>query len=241
MSVLGQYEEYLEHTIDVTFASLKIGKGLGYDTKKLLRLGFAALLENVGMYKIPNSILDKKGQLEPEEIATIKKHPQTSADILNRMGKKYHWLAEIALQTHERLDGSGYPQGLKGEEISELASIIGVIDTYLAMIKKRPYREKVIQTDAGKSILKNSKELFPARIVKTFFNQISLFPVNSYVKLNNKSIGRVISTEKDQPMRPLIELLYDNQRKKMERPKVISLSKNPLLHIVGSLRENELP
>ena len=241
MSVLGQYEEFLEHTIDVTFVSLKVGTGMGYDTRDLLRLGLTAFLENIGMYKIPDSILNKEGKLEPEEIAAIKRHPEIGADILGRMGKKYQWLAELTIQSHERSDGSGYPNGLKGDEISEISSIIGVIDTYVAMIKKRPYREKLIQTDAVKSILKTSKGLFPSRIVKAFFNQISLFPVNSYVRLNNKSIGRVISTEKDQPMRPTIALIYDSQRKKLGRPKVIRLSDNPLLHIADSVKEQELP
>ncbi|MBW2609980.1 MAG: HD domain-containing protein [Deltaproteobacteria bacterium] len=241
MSAPGDYEEMLIHTIDVTFTSLRVGRGMGYDTKMLLRLGLTAFFENVGMYKIPDSILKRTGKLGQEEIKVIKKHPEISSDILGRMGERYGWLAKVALQIHERLDGSGYPSGLKGGEISELASIIGLIDIYVAMIKKRAYREKFIQTDAIKSIIEASKGLFPPRIIKVFLTEISLFPVNSFVKLNNKSIGRVISTDKDQPLRPTIELIYDGLGNKMIDRQVINLSDNPLLYIEGSVDENETP
>ncbi|MBW1704409.1 MAG: hypothetical protein JRJ86_04510 [Deltaproteobacteria bacterium] len=233
-------DELPAHSISVTLASLKVGKGMGYDTKKLLRLGFTAFLENVGMYKLPDHILIKTGKLSPDEIAVIRKHPELSAQIFSSMGEVFTQLGEVALQVHERSDGSGYPRGLKGEEISEAASIIGLIDVYMAMIKDRPYRDKYIQTQAVKSVLDFGKGKFPPKVVKGFLNQISLFPVNTHVKLNNGSIGRVISTDQRQPMRPTIELLYDGLGRKIDKGKVIQLSESPLLHIVGSVDEKEL-
>ena len=241
MSTPDDREEMVVHTMEVTFASLMVGKGLGYDTKELLKLGLAALLENVGMYKIADSVINKTGKLEKREIAVIKRHPEVSAEILSRMGDRYAWLAEMALQTHERSDGSGYPRGLHGDEIAEMASIIGLVDIYVAMIKKRPYRAKLIQTDAIKFIVREARGLFPSRILKMFLNQISLFPVNTHVTLNNKFIGRVISTDKTHPLKPIIELLYDGQGKKLARRKVIRLADNPLIHIVKSISEKELP
>lgn len=241
MSTPDDYEDMLAHTVEVTFASLKVGEGMGYDTKRLLELGLAAFLENVGMYKIPDNILKKEGKLKEEEILLITKHPEASSQILSRMGERYKWLAEVALQVHERSDGSGYPGGLKEGEISELASIIGLLDIYVAMIKKRPYRDKLVQTDAVKFIIRDSKELFPSRVLKTFLNQISLFPVNTHVRLNNKSIGLVVSTDKNQPLRPTVEILYDGQGNKMEKREVVRLADNPLLHIIESIDEKELP
>ncbi len=229
------------HTTEVTFACLKVGIGLGYDTKMLLKLGLAAFLENVGMYKIPDSIIKKRGKLEEGEIKIIKAHPRRSTEILGRMGERYKWLAQIALQVHERADGSGYPNGLKGKEIHELASIIGLMDIYMAMIQNRAYRDKFIPSDAMKFIIKDAKKLFPPKILKIFLTLISLFPVNTYVRLNNKSIGRVISTDKDQPFRPTIELLYDGLGNKLEERKVIRLSENPLLNLIESIDEKKLP
>jgi HD-GYP domain-containing protein (c-di-GMP phosphodiesterase class II) len=107
MSAPDDYEEMMVHTVDVTFASLKIGKGMDYDTKGLLELGLGAFLENVGMYKIPENILNKMGRLEEFELTVIKNHPEVSSQILSRLGKRYQWLADLALQVHERADGSG--------------------------------------------------------------------------------------------------------------------------------------
>ena len=241
MSAQEDYEELLVHNVDVTFTSMRISGGMNYDTKKLLQLGIAAFLENVGMYKIPDSILNKKGKLEEIEWEVIWKHPEDSAAILYQMGKRYQWLAQTALQVHERADGSGYPKGLRGEEISELASIIGLADTYVAMIRNRPYRKKFIQTNAVKYIIKEAKGQFPPPILKVFLKQISLFPVNTPVRLNNKSLGRVLSTDKKQPLRPTIELLFDAQGNKLKNGEIIRLSENPLLYIVESIAENEIP
>ncbi len=238
---IPEKHDLFTHTICVTLGSLKVGKGLKYDTKKLLKLGLAAFLENVGMYKIPDYILKKEGILDPDEIGEIRRHPEVSAQILRQMGSAFDWLAEVASQVHERSDGSGYPKGLKKEEISELASIIGLMDTYMAMIRNRPYRNRFIQSEAVKSIIEVGKGKFPPRVVKEFLNQISLFPVNTHVRLNNRSIGRVLKTEKSQPLRPTIELLYDGQGQKMEKPKIIRLSESPLLHIVDTIDERELP
>jgi HD-GYP domain-containing protein (c-di-GMP phosphodiesterase class II) len=240
MSAPGD-DELPSHSLCVTFASLKVAKGMGYDTKELLRLGLAAFLENVGMYRIPDAILNKEERLTSGDLEVIRKHPETSRQILSRMGDVFQWVAVVASQIHERSDGTGYPKGLKGEEILEAASVIGLIDTYMAMIRNRPYREKYIQTEAVKSILELSRGKFPGRVVKEFLNHISLFPVNTYVKLNNNSIGRVISTDKRQPLRPSIEILYDGLGHKMEPSKRISLAGAPLLHIVDTIDERDLP
>jgi HD-GYP domain-containing protein (c-di-GMP phosphodiesterase class II) len=230
------------HDICVTLASMKIGVGMEYDTESLLKLGLAAFLENVGMYKIPDHILKKTGVLSHGEIEILKKHTLIGAQILDRMGSAFEWLPEIALQVHERTDGSGYPNGLEGDEIREFASIIGLIDTYVAMIRHRPYRDKYVQTEAVKSILEiGNKGKFPPKVVKEFLHQISLFPVNTCVKLNNKSIGRVLLTDKRQPVRPVIELLYDGQGKKIDKRTIVHLSEAPLLHIVGTIDEEQLP
>ncbi len=240
MSAPDKHDPMLIQTIATTLAALRVGEGLGYDTKRLLTLGLAAFLNDVGMYRIPEGLLNKKGKLSARELEVIRKHPEMGAHILVEMGKSYRSLGEIALQTHERSDGSGYPKGLKKGEISELASIIGLIDTYVALIKNRPYRDKVVQTDAVKFIIKEAKGLFPHKVIKAFLDQISLFPVNTYVKLNNQAIGRVLSTDRRQPLKPMIQLLYDSDGLALGKGEIIRLADNPLLHIVESISEADL-
>jgi HD-GYP domain-containing protein (c-di-GMP phosphodiesterase class II) len=237
----GDYDPHLVHNVHVAFSSMKISQSLGYDPQRRLNLGLCAFLENVGMYKIPENILKKTEKLEDSEKALIMEHPETSARILSRMGEEYRWLADVALQVHERADGSGYPRGLEGPQLSEFASIIGLADIYMALIRKRPNRDKLLEVEAIKFILKEAKGLFPHRILKAFFNEISLFPVNTYVRLNNKSIGRTISTVRNQPLRPLVQLIYDGLGNRLEKEELVRLADNPLLYVTDYLKENEFP
>lgn len=235
MSTYGNQIDLPEHTVKVTCVSLKIAKGLKYDPKKLLKLGVVSFLENVGMYTIPDHIIEKSEKLDPDEIATIREHPEKSYEILSRLGTKYEWLAELSLQTHERADGSGYPQGLRGVEMSEFASIVGLADTYVALTSERPYRKRLVPADAVKWILSEGKTLFPTRILRAFMNEISVYPVGTYVKLNNGSLGQVISAEKNQPLRPHVKVLHDFRGNKKEERTVIRLLDQPLLYIKESL------
>ena len=109
MSELGDWREISVHGVEVALASLMVGRGMGYDRKKLLELGIAAFLENVGMYRIPAGILEKPTGLDPEEIDLIREHPETSTKILSRLGERYEWLAEVAFQVHERADFIAMP------------------------------------------------------------------------------------------------------------------------------------
>lgn len=232
--------ELPSHSVSVMAASLRVGCGLGYDTKKLLQLGLAAFLENVGMYKIPQHILTKEGKLSPEEKAEILKHTEISAQILGQLGPSFHWLVDVAAQVHERADGSGYPKGLKGKEITEYASVIGLMDTYVAMIKKRPYRDKHMESDTARFIIGRAKEQFAPEVVRGFLDQISLFPVNTRIRLNDGSIGRVLSTDGTKPLRPKIEILLDRAGQKPLTSQVIDLSAFPLLRIESAIDDSPI-
>ncbi|MBN2417781.1 MAG: HD domain-containing protein [Deltaproteobacteria bacterium] len=240
MSVENDNDEILSHTVDVTFTSLKIGKGMNYDMRMMLRLGLAAFLENIGMYKIPENILSFDGKWSSDEVQIIRKHPETGYYLLRSLGDRYAWLAETALSIHERGDGSGYPSGLKQDEIPELSAIIGLADSYCAMIRNRSYRKRFIQTDAVKTIIETDRNKYPSRIVKIFLDQISLFPVNSYVKLNNGSIGRVFSTNRRHPLSPAVEILYDGEGHKLRDTQQVFLTDDPLLNIESSIDPEDL-
>jgi len=236
----GNADWVVFRSLDIAFTSLMVGAGMGYDLKMQLKLGLAAFLENVGVYNIPVDILEKGGELSRKETKILQEHPQSSYEILSQIGEEYQWLAEVALQVHERSDGSGWPHGLTKREIYELSAIIGLVGIYIELIRDRPYREKMIPTDAIKLIVEDTKEQFPFEIRKAFLVQITLFPVNTYVRLNNNSIGRVLASDKTKAMRPMIEILYDGKGQKAEKRKVVLLSENHLLYITGCVEEKEI-
>ena len=227
------------HTVNVALTSLKIGKGMNYDIKMMLRLGLAAFLENIGTYKIPENILSSKETLTHDEKKRIKEHSQTAFERLLGLGERYRWLAETALCIHERSDGSGYPYGLKGDKIPEFASVIGLADTYCAMISDRPYRKKLKGTDAVNYITGEGRDKFPAAVIKTFIKEISLIPVNTFVRLNTGSVGKVISINRKHPLNPVVEIVTRGDGSKPDDKELIDLAGNPLLYIAAGIDEPE--
>jgi len=236
-------DDLIAQSTRVTFTSLVIGRGLGYDSSMLVKLGLAAFLQDVGMYKVPGDILQKGNDLHQEEIDLIKKHPNESFRILSKLGKKYAWLAETALQVHERANGMGYPNSLKENDIYEISFIIGIADMYVALISDRPYRDKLIQTDAIKSAIEDYGDLFPMRIRRALLDQISLFPVNTYVKLNTKALGRVVRVDKERSLRPTIEVYFDKFGNKLKAPEIVDLSlpEHHMCYIIRGLSKTDLP
>jgi HD-GYP domain-containing protein (c-di-GMP phosphodiesterase class II) len=228
------------HSIKVTSVSLKIGAGMDYDSRGLADLATAAFLHDVGMYAMPQDILNKRATLSNQEFKEIQRHPEISAEILSRSEGDYAWLADVALQVHERADGSGYPFGLKQEEIHEYASIIGLADMYSAMISDRPYRERIEQNRAVRDIIDSAQGAFPATVVKAFLNQISFFPLGSYVKLNDRSVGRITDTDPDFPLKPTVEILYDSLGSRLQKPRIVDLSQQILLYVTGTIDEKDI-
>jgi HD-GYP domain-containing protein (c-di-GMP phosphodiesterase class II) len=229
-----------EHSIDVTIISLMVGRGMGYTGKMLLLLALLAFLNDVGMYRIPQEIVEKKGALNQEELKHIRKHPEESAAILSQLGDRFLWLANLSLQIHERADGTGYPKGIKEEKIHEFASIVGLADTYSAMIRDKPYRDSIEKNKAVKTMLASIKGKLSTKIMKAFLNQISLFPAGSYVRLNDFSIGRVTNTNPEFPLKPFVTVLYDHSGARLKKMRTVNLSQQPHLHIIEGVDERNL-
>ncbi|QGU94821.1 HD domain-containing protein [Clostridium bovifaecis] len=145
---------------------MKIGKRLGFSKERLEVLGFASLCHDVGKINVPDEILNKPGRLTDEEMDYIKKHPQDGADIVEK--GFLHPTYKIIQQHHERLDGSGYPLGLKDKDILLEAKIIAVADTYDAMTTDRAYR-KGMDTMVAVNELRRLKGIhYDKEVVDTF-------------------------------------------------------------------------
>jgi len=155
-----------QHSKNVARISVEIGKRMGLSQQELEKLEFSAILHDVGKIGIPDSILLKPGKLTDEEYKIIKNHTVYGAEILSQVKYVDEDILKGALEHHERLDGSGYPYGKKGEEISLFGKIIGIADVFDALSSKRTYKEawdfgevlKIIEADVEKG--KFSKEVF---------------------------------------------------------------------------------
>ena len=229
----------IANLINTAIMSIKIGAGLKYTRDDLLRLGLAAILHDMGMCLIPDDILNKQGPLSPEERNLIKRHPEQGAQALRRLGEGAAWIADIVLQEHERTGGQGYPHGLKGAEIHEYAQIIGLADTFEALLHARPHRKRFLPHEAVRELVVKEKTSFPTRILKCLIQQFSVFPLGTRVKLNTGEIGEVVELNPQYPLRPVIKVYMDPGPVVLQEPRMQDLSRTALVHIAEVVQDGQ--
>jgi len=159
------------HQKRVAEIAVTIAQQMGYPADRLRPLFIAASLHDIGKISIPTEILAKPASLTRLERQFIEQHPAAGADILRRV--PFPWnVAGIILSHHERLDGSGYPRGLKAREIDEESRILAVADVYEAMTTHRPYRPALTTADALRELTQKSDVLYDREIVQVLVNMI---------------------------------------------------------------------
>lgn len=235
----NSYNLMISPSVNVAIYAIKMAENLGFSKTRQVEIGMVGLLHDIGMAKIPEELIYKQN-LTDDEFLIFKERPKCGYDILQVFNKDYTYLAECALQIHERFDGGGYPLGLKADEIHEYAQIIGLVDIYEALIHSRPQREKILHFYAVKEIIKTGKDKFQHRFLKALLNTFSIFPLKSYVRLNSGAIGRVTRTYPNQPMRPRVQIIYDSQSKRVLTQRFLNLPEHSLLYIVDAVSEQEL-
>ena len=223
--------------VNVCILSLEMGVALGYNRSHLLNLGVAAFLHDIGM-KGYRDLINQPKEFTPGEREQVQQHPLVSAETLRHIEDSLESLESSILgnveQEHERIDGSGYPRGLKSEEIAEGAQIIGLVDVYEALTHERPHRKKLTSLDAVKIALKN-KSLFKPRLMKVFLERIGFYPRGSFVKLNTKEVAEVIKGNSEMPLCPVVRVVYDSEGEKTDKGREIDLSEGTKIYITGSL------
>lgn len=219
------------HMTNTAIFAIKIGQGAGCRAEELPWLGLAACIHDVGMTVVPRRIIDKPGALTADETALVRRHPDEGFRLLQKLGAEFEWLANVALQEHERDDGSGYPRGLRGEEVHEYAKIVGLADAYESLTHSRPYRNRRSAFDAVKELITVQRAKFPDRALKGLIRGLSTFPVGSHVRLNTMEIARIVATNPAFPLRPVIEIVAGTRGERLDPPRRVDLSANTLLYV----------
>lgn len=159
-----------DHSNRVTNLTRKVATALNYTGYNLFNIIIAANFHDIGKIEVPNRILLKPSSLSEEEIETVKEHVDYGKNLLKALNNNV--IEKLVFQHHERIDGSGYPLGLVGNEIDESAQIIGICDTFDAMTTLKAYnREKILtEKEACNYLIKQSNYLFPEKLVKIFLS-----------------------------------------------------------------------
>ena len=229
------------HSVNASILVADLGLALGHGKKKLADLCACALIHDIGMLNVSQEIIDKPAKLTEAEFDEVKRHPAYGLDLLRTVHSAPDIAFEVVAQHHENMDGSGYPEGKKGDEISEFSRIVAVVEVFEALTHRRPYRtETIILFDAVKIIVMENEKKFDPNVLKAFLNYITLYPIDSIVLLNNREIGRVVGVNPFNSMRPIVEIFLDAAGNRPEKPKIIDLAKVPVLFIKKALDGQDL-
>ncbi|MGH7488942.1 MAG: HD-GYP domain-containing protein, partial [bacterium] len=142
------------------------------------------------------------------------------------------WVGKVILQEHERRDGSGYPHQLVGDQIDEMAFVIGLADVFDAMMSTRPYRRGVSPHRAIYALLANGKTLFPYHLLKALVDQLSIYPLGTTVRLNTGETGVVSQLNRHFPLRPILQVSQQTASAHASASKMVDLRAETSLHIV---------
>lgn len=163
------------------------------------------LLHDVGKMNLSRQLLEKPSSLTEMEYAEIKKHPLYAYDILVDQDIDEQ-IKRVALMHHERNDGSGYPRGLKEEQIDEMVSIVAIVDVFDAMTSNRPYRKGICPFTVIDILLKEGNSKFNYVYLHRFLGRIAYSYLNEYVKLSNGMKGEIVAINDRDLSRPMISV-----------------------------------
>ncbi len=159
------------HTQRVTELTLKAARALGFSDEEFIHIRRGALLHDMGKMAIPDEILQKPGPLNEAEWKEMRRHPIYAYEMLSPISY-LHDALDIPFCHHERWDGSGYPRGLKGEEIPLVARLFAIVDVWDALCSDRPYRKRLPRAEVAEYIRENSGKLFDPKLVEVFLSVV---------------------------------------------------------------------
>lgn len=203
------HEYTAQHCVNVSVLSIVFGKHLGFTKEQLKLIGLGALLHDVGKMKVPPEILDKPGKLTPDEFEIIKRHPMDGFRAMEETGNVPEQALQIIRYHHERVSGRGYPDGLKGDQISTAVLMVAIADVYDAITSDRVYHSGIPAHEALKALYQIAPGEFGKKLMEEFIRCIGIYPIGSVVELSNGDIGVVMSTDPSNKLRPLVMLVRD--------------------------------
>lgn len=197
------------HSFNVCLYTLTLGMAAGYSREDLFTLGMGAMLHDIGKTRIEPKVLLKPGKLSDDEFSEMKRHTELGYAILKDEPFVPLLAAHCAFQHHERLDGSGYPRGIRDGEIHDFAKWIAITDSYDAMTTNRVYRRGMLPHQAVDILYGGSCTQYDQRKLEIFRDKVALYPVGLTVKLSSGETGVVTSVPSKTPNRPIVRIIED--------------------------------
>jgi HD-GYP domain-containing protein (c-di-GMP phosphodiesterase class II) len=211
------------HAVNCCALAASFCRHLGFTEEEIRDIALGALMLDVGIVKLPSKILEKQGPLNPASLKLVRHHVDFSMDMIKRIPQVPGIVHDMIMTHHERMNGKGYPLGIKGSRIPVCGRIAAIVDCYDAMISKRPYKKSLSPSEAVCEIYKWRKTDFHEELVEQFIQCLGAYPTGTLVELTSGQVGIVMSQNRMHRLYPKILLILDAEKMHYEQPKIIDL------------------
>lgn len=212
------------HSVAVCALMIALAQQLHLEDELVRECGMAGLLHDLGKMAIPAKILNKPGKLTEEEFNTVKSHPQIGADILMDNPLISPMVLDVVLHHHEKVDGSGYPHKLRGENISLFAKMGAVCDVYDAITSNRPYKKGWSPAESIRKMAEWSKGHFDETVFQAFVKTVGIYPTGSLVRLESGRLGVVTEQHSSSLLTPKVKVFFSAKLKAPILQEVLDLA-----------------
>jgi len=210
MSRLQTKDSYLiEHSLNVSILMAVFAKYLDFEKNLIQELTLGAFLHDIGKTLIPLSILNNPSERTPKEQKVVDNHVALGLRVLEESADISPISINMLKEHHERLDGSGYPNQLKGDDISKYGRMLAIIDCYDGMTSDRPYRKGVPPINAFKILMSEAPLLYDEELAEKFIQCMGIYPVGTLVKLTSGKLGLISRLNKQKPLHPFVRVFYN--------------------------------
>ena len=224
LTKIREKDDYLlEHSLNVAILLANFAKYIGLEEEIVQELALTGFLHDIGKIKIPDSILHKPGRLTDQEMNIMRDHVVFGIEALEEMDISKRMIRTIS-EHHERLDGYGYPEGARGDEISDYGRMISIVDVYDALTADRCYKAGMSSQKALQILLKDTPSKYDRQLVQKFIKCIGVYPVGSLVKLTDATIAMVVRHNEAAPLKPLVKVFYSVEGSHYLAPEDIDLA-----------------
>lgn len=223
---IRQMDRYtFEHSVSVSALMIAFGKKLQLDQSTIWELGVGGILHDIGKLQVPDKILNKPGRLSDQEFDVMRLHVGFGYKLIDEAETIPKRARQVILQHHERLNGTGYPGRLSGEEISLYGKMAAIVDVYDAITSDRVYHKGKLPSLVLRQLVEWSGEgVFDAELVQRFIQCVGIYPVGSLVALQSQRLAVVIASPQKALLNPVLKVIYDLRKQRPIVPEVVDLS-----------------
>ena len=208
---LKQHDSYtFEHAVASAAMMASFARGLGLTRGQIHEVALGAMLQDIGMARVPTRILENPGRLNPNEVAVVRGHVEHSHDIAQELANLPEATMEVIAQHHERIDGTGYPFRLRGDQISAHGQMAAIVDVYDAMTSQRPFQDAAAPTAALRKLYEWGQHHFNGDLVQAFIRSVGIYPVGSLVRLESGMLG-VVLEQTDELLKPVVKIIFNTK------------------------------